>query len=327
MIIIGSVALKEALKKYNSYLPRAPQDIDTICYRWEMEDFCKLNNILIVKSPLYDKYEGTYIYNGIERHIEFELCTDSGYRYDNYISEYKKGTQVEAEKILLDYGLKTVKLEDKFTDIKLAPLEVLFSIKKSHIHYPLNFQKHIEDYSLIQRFMKLDLLEKITKIREKETEKRFGKIKTPSLDKTKDDFFNDNVSNRTFIHDEIHQIMAHQEKPMFEYIKEDTDSVKCSKDKFNSLKDTHKNMCVLEEAYVIALERILIPMIYTGGPIATADKAIKWSLMRICTTLTSGWFREYATNNYRNIYDCYDKQYADRFFDAVDKGKIKKICH
>ena len=39
-------------------------------------------------------------------------------------------------------------------DIKISSREVLFSLKKSHINFPIYFQKHIKDYSLLNNFFK-----------------------------------------------------------------------------------------------------------------------------------------------------------------------------
>jgi len=83
--------------------------------------------------------------------------------------------------------------------------------------------------------------------------------------------------------------------------------------------------CVLEESYVIALERKIIPMLNgISEPISSKD-AFNWSLMRICTTLCSGWFREFATDNWSKIINFYDKNYVLKFLEAESKGLIKKI--
>jgi hypothetical protein len=304
MFIIGSTALKEGLKKYGLGLGRDPKDLDFICTQLEMEKFCAEHGVPFNKLAEY-KYH-TQLLNGT--HAEFELLehSKSGKLYYEYISKF---TQPK-------YG---------FENHLLAPLEVMLSIKRSHRHYPRQFDKHIQDYSLIKQVMPIDILDGITKIREEEIAERYGKLKTPSLNKSKDDFFTDNVSNRTFIHDEIHKIMAHREKPMYEYYSVGDGTVKCSKEKFFAMPYWRQYWGVQEEAYVIALERILIPMIYSGGPLSTPDKAFKWALMRICTTLTSGWFRDFATENYTMIVESRKADYADIFFNAVDNGKIKRI--
>lgn len=306
MLIIGSTALKEGLKKYGLELGRDPKDFDLICSQKEMEEFCEEYQSTPEKLADY-KY---HVVLPQGSHVEFELLeqSKSGQLYMEYINKFKLNT-----------------IQSLVQNRYYAPLEVMLSIKRSHRHYPRQFDKHIRDYSLIKSVMPVDILDGITKIREQETKERYGALKTPSLAKSSKDFFTDNVSNRVFIHDEIHKIMAHKEKPMYEYYSVGDGTVKCSKKKFFALKGLDKMKGVLEEAYVIALERILIPMMYSGGPLSTPEKAFKWALMRICTTLTSGWFRDFATENYEMIYKIYNPFYYETFFDAVDNGRIKRI--
>jgi hypothetical protein len=57
--------------------------------------------------------------------------------------------------------------------------------------------------------------------------------------------------------------------------------------------------CVKEEAMVIALERFLLP-----GLSSDPFMAYKFALVRICTTLTKGWFREFAIDNYPRLATC-----------------------
>lgn len=310
MLVIGSQALIRAgLGVTRSYEP----DLDVICSEATMWEFCDYHKFTPVKLADYKwQVSGAPQFN----HIEFELLehSKSGIEYNLYLH----GKNVEWLDI---YGVLH----------PIAPIEVLHSIKRSHRHYPRQWSKHIGDYLILRDALFLhatsgsQFLEDITKIREQETKERYGALKTPSLDKSAKDFFDDSVSNRVFIHDEIHQIMAHREKPMYEYIKLGTDSVKCSKQKFLDMSYVHRIQCVLEEAYVIALERAIIPMLYSGGKLATGESAIEWALMRICTTLTSGWFRDFSTENYREIKAAHDKCYVHKFLTVVESGRIKRI--
>jgi hypothetical protein len=306
MIVIGSTALKIGLEDAGLSLGRVPVDLDLMGFDWEILHFAEENELELTEVK---KHKYLSAIGG--KHIEFEILDSSlsGQRYSKYLS-YNIDTHIET-------------FYDE--DMLVAPLEVLYSIKKAHRHYPRQWKKHIQDFLLLDEFFAgNDRLAEITAIREKETKEREG-LKTPSLNKTAADFFNDNVSNRTFIHDEIHQIMAHYEKPLYESIKIDPNLVKCSREKFDNLPYQKRLECVLEEAYVIALERAVIPMIFAGGQITTSDKAFDWAIMRICTNLTSGWFREFALLNYHKIMEHRNKFYVDKFLEAVDTGKIKQI--
>lgn len=306
MIVIGSTALEIGFEDTGMVLGRKPVDLDLMGWQWEINDFIANRNVKITKKTT-DKTVGTID----SRHVEFEILNHSfsGQLCFEYLQKYK-----------------TPKREKFYNvDMAVAPLEVMYSIKKSHRHFPRNWKKHIVDFLKMDVYLNgIDVLDRITAVREEETKKRVG-LKTPSLNKNAKDFFDDNVSNRTFVHDDIHKVMAHFDKPMYEYIKVDPNLVKCSREKFEALSFTQKMCCVLEEAYVIALERAIIPMIFCGGPITTADDAFDWAIMRICTNLTSGWFREFATMRYLDIMNYRNENYVDKFLNAVDNGTIKRI--
>jgi hypothetical protein len=211
-----------------------------------------------------------------------------------------------------------------FDGMLVATPEMLYSLKRSHRFLARHWEKHIRDYHILKTLVSgVDIMPEITKLKSDETKHT---KKPPSLNKTKDEFFKDDVSNHTFEHDDIHRVMAHRERPMFEYIEDSLNgTVKSSKEKFFQLTREEQIQCVLEEAYVIALERGILPMLYEGKKLADAKTAIQWSLMRICTTLTSGWFREFAVENYPYIVNSVDPRYVEKFLYFVDSGQIKRI--
>jgi hypothetical protein len=118
--------------------------------------------------------------------------------------------------------------------------------------------------------------------------------------------------------------MAHYDRPIYEDMQVDSKSAWCEKDMWDQFDFEKKAKCVLEEAYVIALERKIIPMLNGCGEIITSKKAFDWALMRICTTLCSGWFRQFATDNYVKIIEYYNPNYVQNFLKAESKGCIKK---
>ncbi len=219
-----------------------------------------------------------------------------------------------------------LKFENGETGLKYASPEVLLSLKKSHIHFPIKFSKHIIDYNFLLNNLKEDKLKDITNLNFIETEKRIGKLKTPSLKKSTSNFFgqSDGYVKYFYKHDDIHHVMAHYNRPIYEDMQVDSESAWCEKDMWSKFNFEKKAKCVLEEAYVIALERKIIPMLNGCGEIITAKKAFDWSLMRICTTLCSGWFRQFATDNYVKILEYYNPNYVQKFLKAEFKGCIKK---
>jgi len=290
MIIIGSTALGT----------RVPKDLDLIGTIDEFNLFIEMNKDLITNIKEHDihysfKLNGTW--------VEFEIAKPGNSAYDY---------------------LTIMDAHNKIMNIPNASKEVLFSIKKSHIHFPIHFYKNVFDYIFLKSIVGEDKYPEVTKKRFKETEERLGKLKTPKLSKKSKEFFNQSSKfvKSYFVHDNIHKIMSHLEKPMYEYMQPDPESAFCSKDMWNTFPEQWRDWCVMEEAYVIALERKVLPALFENR-ICDAEEAFKWALMRISTTLCSGFFREWATDRFLKIMSDYNKDYHLKFMDAIDNGLIE----
>ena len=299
MLIVGS----KALKFYFPNFKRVVKDIDIIGYSDDVNTLCDLLCPTEVK-----KGKNTVLLRNITNKTDI-------FNTDN------------VEVLLADNSISLRKYMQYDNERLFASPEVLFSLKKSHIHFPIKFEKHIEDYSfLYNHFNGVDFLSDVTEINFKEAEERLGKLKTPSLNKTVKEFFgqSDGYVKSYFIHDDIHRVMAHYDKPLYEMMQVDKKLAKCEKDMWNLFTFEDKCKCVLEEAYVISLERKIIPMIFGGGRGYTSEKALDWALMRVCTTLCSGWFREFATNNYYDIKKLVNKNYVEKFLTEYENGNITR---
>jgi hypothetical protein len=212
-------------------------------------------------------------------------------------------------------------------------LEYQFLTKKSHIIYPVHFEKNITDYHHILELLKYNydnfnyqqdkFMEKYYELRSDEAKERYKKFKTPKLNVTNEDFFSSKLAvKRYFIHDDIHQMVKHHDKPVYEMMKRDFDKAWCEKDMFFALPKEMQIQCVQEEAYTISLERYIIP--HAEGwqdPLDCYKRAVK----RICTTLCSGWFRDFAIENYPEIIARYDKDFVKKFKQKFENGEIKLV--
>lgn len=299
MLIVGSKALKFYFPNYK----REVKDIDIIGYSDDVNTLCDLLSPTEVKRG-----KNTVLLKNISNKTDL-FDTDN----------------VE---VLLADNSSSLKKYMEYDSVSLfASPEVLFSLKKSHINFPIKFNKHIEDYLfLYNHFNGIDYLDDVTKLNFKETEERLGKLKTPSLNKSVKEFFgqSDGYVKSYFAHDDIHMVMSHYDRPLYEKMQSNKYLAKCDKDKWRIFPYEDKCKCVLEEAYVIALERKILPMIFGGGKGFWSDEAFDWALMRICTTLCSGWFREFATNNYFIIKKLYNKNYVEKFLTEYENGNIKR---
>jgi hypothetical protein len=190
----------------------------------------------------------------------------------------------------------------------------LMLFKRSHLHRPINFSKHIKDYHFLKsKVSNLDeVYYRLLGERIKLTKEKY-KDNVLSLNQNKDDFFDDYVPKQ-YEHDSIHYATCYGEKPIYEELKTDDKKVWCSKKKWEDLPHQKKINCVREEAFVIALERYIIPKIEKHPP---AKFAFDWALERICTNLTSGWFREFAIENWPEIRS-HDYDFLSKFLTWKD---------
>lgn len=143
--------------------------------------------------------------------------------------------------------------------------------------------------------------------------------KHPSLNQTKKDFFNGDGVNYVYDHDDIHRIVALPDQPAYKLFAKDGSEVASDKGKFAFLPRSEQLRAVREESCVLAIERSLVP--HPGA--LTPEQAFRTALMKVCTSITSGWFREFAWENYDSVVATYEDTYATRFFAAVDRGEVK----
>lgn len=195
----------------------------------------------------------------------------------------------------------------------------LWAIKRSHLHRDQNFDKHIIQYHkhiipLVYNKKHLLLLwnewQEVMSFLNKRIELTKKELPqgNPNLKQTNKDFFDDAVDKK-FDHDWLHELYAYEKNPMYTKLKYsgNESSAWCEKDLWEGLTKLQKLQCVAEECYVIATERFIVPNDYKYGYRVAYHKA----LGKVCTTLTSGWFRDFAIDNYPRISALCDKKRFD----------------
>lgn len=284
-IVVGSYALGT----------RYAKDIDLICSRSDI-DFNIANDFVEI-----DSHTLSFVFNN--KKIECLLIE-----------------QQPSLKELYDYYLIARSL-----DIVEASREVLFSLKASHIHrVNSQWEKHIHDYHNLKSSIDDSYLicnkysiGEFSKYHSKVLDTLLGaQIQVPLKNVTIKDFFNDHVK-RDLDHDWLHEVFKHKEHPMYTYLLLDTEHVYCCPFKWKEFSEEDKIKCVLEETYVTAIERYLAPM-YFRKPDSILTEGVqidsfKKSLIKVCTTMCSGFFRDFAINNYFMILNSMDSLYFDKF--------------
>lgn len=303
MLLIGSHALK-----YYIEISREPKDYDVICTYSEFEDWIK--SLKPDKPDLcYPINKGKTIVVKKEKYIfEFEIAWENSSAAD--ILEISKTQSLD--KITLPIASSEVRIAHPYT---------LYALKISHryLKNSPHFNKTLSDIKIIRKYgfgiIPESLKDWLVK-REKET----YTYDHPNLNQSKSDFFDPNQGiNYVYDHDSIHEAMKHLDKPAYSYFKEDDKEVKCSKEKFQKLPYITQIYSVLEEVYVLALERSQIPFRGLVDP----KRSFLLALEKVCTSITSGWWREFAWENYNVILQHYNPEYVEKFWEAERKGLIK----
>lgn len=115
----------------------------------------------------------------------------------------------------------------------------------------------------------------------------------PKLNVKKDEFFAMDLGY-VYDHDSIHESVKCHSIPAYQFFKDSQSEVMCSRDLFDASSETVRLNAVIEESMVLAIERSLVP--HPGKK--TAEEAYIYALQKVCTSITSGWFRRYAWDNY-----------------------------
>lgn len=188
--------------------------------------------------------------------------------------------------------------------IRIAPQQALYVLKRSHAWRWHGVEKtmfHLHRAGLNKyKDMLTEEEQRILDYRMKLTKAAYPQG-NPNLNQSVEDFFDDPVK-KVYEHDWIHELYAYYDKPLFTRLQHDPAKAWCAKDLWERLSDTDKCKCVAEECYVIATERFLIP----GDWKMPSRIAFNQALNKACTTLCSGWFRDWAIDNYGTIMELHD---------------------
>lgn len=297
MILVGSRALEILVRHMGKDFYRPCVDLDYLCTEEEWKAQVKL-------------YAGDELVELVERngnkghvkmvagaHIEYDIAQpgDSTEQLIQYCEE-------------LGNDLITTYPGDR-----IAPLEVLYLLKMSH-RYKKNSPHFFKTMNDIHYMRSLGAeipaeLEDVFKLREKET----YDYSHPNLDVKSKDFFKGDEVPYVYDHDTIHEAVAVLGVPAYKSYMKDDSEVMTSKEKFFEQENHIRLLGVYEESCVLALERSQIPFNFE----VPARQSFVMALSKVCTSITSGWFREYAWENFGVVMKFYDSMgetdYIERF--------------
>lgn len=177
-------------------------------------------------------------------------------------------------------------------------------IKRSHLHRSLSFGKHITHWikwlsARTDAFTANDW--KVLAERTELTKQQYPQG-NPNLMQPVKDFFDDAVS-KIYEHDYLHELVAYYDKPLYTKLQRNPKLAWCDKELWDKLTHEDKCKCVAEECYVIAIERFI-----SKDWNYSFKLAYNKSLEKVCTTLCSGYFRDFAIDNFAEILQLFNAE-------------------
>lgn len=196
----------------------------------------------------------------------------------------------------------------------VASLNDLYTIKCSHLGWNSpNWTKHKLDI-LYMKSVGAQLKPKLYKSLVEFWKTELGNKPYLSLDKSKEDFFTDNVTYQVD-HDWLHEQVAYPNKPVYTLCLKEGKDVLIDHDKFIKLPKEQQLLMFREEITVIAIERWLL------NPKSDLSwvQAYHRSLHKTVTTLTKGWATEFIIMNM----EYFNKPKYKHFKHALEATKDK----
>ncbi len=248
---------------------------------------------------------------------DFRDDTNSDYDFWGCSDTHAKtsGERVEYKNVSQYPGLLKAFNEEYDRSGTIASPRFLYTLKISHSFWlPRKFAKTMHDILFFQE-KGVEFDDDLFKLLYADWVLIHGK-KRANLNKTKAEFFSDNVK-RVYHHDAVHESIMYGSRPMYFEIHKDGAEVLTDKKKFDNLSYEDKLKVVREEVYTTALERFLIPSDFKESPLIAYRNACRL----LVTSMTSGWFPKFIVLNWSELH-LPDKSYQDEFQKRIDRTRI-----
>lgn len=300
IVLIGSRALQ---LRAPHILNRKCVDFDFICTMDEYDEWMKNNSHKLNPTKIYPIMDGKKMIVEGSTNCEFEII--------------KPGSSAEMIRDIVKNDPTTIN-----TSFGMVPsFDMLFTIKASHkyLKNSPHFWKTLSDYHRMKHVgAKIrPEYEEMFKLREKET----YNYAHPKLNTDKKSFFADDNVPYIYNHDDIHESVKHLDKPAYMFYMKEGSEVFSDKKKFFECSKEIQLYGVIEEACTLAIERSLVP----NPGVWTPNFAWGFALSKVCTSITSGFFREFAYDNAFNVIKMYPENYWINFQKDIESGKIRAI--
>lgn len=308
LLVVGSTAMNRSDR--TTYW-RKEVDLDLICSQADFKAYVK--DLIEMGARLHElKFNAHKAVFKYTHKDQFKIVEAS---FLDVPHALQKSDQ-EIFEYCIDYNHKVIIGN---TPMYIAPLHIIYMMKLSHrykkdsVHF-LKTMKDIKELRAVSEEDEIYFEESIKKMLARREAATYTNS-LPKLNQKKDTFFEDSVPYK-YDHDTIHEAVKLLDRPAYTYYMKDGEQVMCDKEKFFAAPQSVRLFGVLEESYVLALERAVIP--FGADP----KRAFDIALSKVCTSITSGWFREFAWENYEAVQDLYHESFVAKFNKALEDGKI-----
>lgn len=295
MILIGSKAIQYHINSW-----RAAADTDFVGTYEEVEQHRKKQKTSV--RAFYPISNGASFYmSDIDKNItELEVAWE-GSRAEKLV----KFVEAQQDNVVHE-------------DCIIPSLDVLYMLKMSHRYLKdsPHFKKTLDDILLLRKYGAKIRPEHEEFYKERMADTYVNKL--PKLNQSKDGFFGaDTGVEYKYDHDTIHEAVKHLDRPAYTYFQDG--EVWCSKALWDKQDYTVKLFAAYEEACVLAIERSLVP--FPGKK--TPKEAFDMAYMKLATSISSGWFREFVWEHYYQVQNIYSDEYFDKFKRGLEQGVVK----
>lgn len=302
MIVVGS----HALALQGIHLRNGPTDLDLIGTPDEVAPFRTRHAAAIVSEQLLHGH----------RHV-FQLSEDFPFRRVEIDIE-----QTASDRMLPDLCPGTVNLLGE--RMQLAPVEVLFLIKRALANVPLHYDKGIRDIIPLTPLIKpmTEAQETFYRLRKGECIDRYRLHRQRFvLSIPNDEFFAASDHVRLYVHDDLHEVVAFRPgAPLYKECKRDLSLAKIDVDLFERLSPDDRLRMVQEEFMVIGLERFYLRE-------RTLNRAVVYErgMHKTIRDLFVGYFQDFCIDHIAELVAPPEHDFVARFERAEAEGRLRKV--
>ncbi len=297
MLLIGSRAAKFHLPDF-----RAPLDWDFIATEAELQRFYRHPELKPVGDHKGVKRDFSYG----RTYVEVELVT-AGSSSEALFHEHDGGTRTP------------------FGAVRVANLDTLFLLKRSHIPFRHMWLKHFRDYRVLQEHVGSipSSMEPTLALRIEETKKRL-RFRDKDFSVSNDKFFGRSADRvmRIVPHDNIHEAVKFGAIPLFKSLKEDQNLATVLFHKFLELPFDSKIKNMQEECMVLTVERHAIPARLSEKPFFERIAA-EQILREMCFNYLPFDFRFFCVDYFDIILKTMPRGFAARAMDSLGISSVR----